>query len=412
MAYMLPLHHQSHSVLMGPSGKQMKNVTITKIASHKLKSFFCWVYQNELVTPIDAIDGEVIDVLSHNGEFLGRGYINQKSKISVRILTFAQREIDQDFFTSRLKQALAKRQNIVNSSDAYRVVHSEADFLPGLIVDWYNGYAAIQINTLGMECFRKEIIQGLIEVLNPKGIFDKSDMKVRQIEGIETQNGVIYGEVPQEISIAENGISFVVNLYEGQKTGFYLDQRHNRQAVAKYIDKDDKVLDVFCNAGGFGLYALKNGAQVRFVDLADHALAQVAQNITLNGFEECEIIKQDAFDFLTLEKMGKNTYDCIVLDPPPFAKTKKEAEGAIKGFKFLLSAALKLLNENGIVAVFSCSHHVAMNDLLELSLEASTKARVPLEVIELLRADEDHPYMLNIPNSAYLSGVVLRKSPL
>lgn len=409
---MITLHHQSHSVLMGPSGKQMKNVTITKIASHKLKSFFCWVYQNELVTPIDAIDGEVIDVLSHNGEFLGRGYINQKSKISVRILTFAQRDIDQDFFTSRLKQALAKRQNIVNSSDAYRVVHSEADFLPGLIVDWYNGYAAIQINTLGMECFRKEIIQGLIEVLNPKGIFDKSDMKVRQIEGIETQNGVIYGEVPPEISIAENGISFVVNLYEGQKTGFYLDQRYNRQAVAKYIGKDDKVLDVFCNAGGFGLYALKNGADVRFVDLADHALAQVAQNITLNGFPECEIIKQDAFDFLTLEKMGKNTYDCIVLDPPPFAKTKKEAEGAIKGFKFLLSAALKLLNDNGIVAVFSCSHHVAMNDLLELSLEASTKARVPLEVIELLRADEDHPYMLNIPNSAYLSGVVLRKSPL
>lgn len=390
----------------------MKNVTITKIASHKLKSFFCWVYQNELVTPIDAIDGEVIDVLSHNGEFLGRGYINQKSKISVRILSFEQREIDQDFFTARLKQALVKRKNIKSNSDAYRVVHSEADFLPGLIVDWYNGYAAIQINTLGMECFRNEIIHGLIEILNPKGIFDKSDIKVRQIEGIETQNGVIYGEVPQEISIAENGISFVVNLYEGQKTGFYLDQRHNRQAVAKYIGKDDKVLDVFCNAGGFGLYALKNGAQVRFVDLADHALAQVAQNITLNGFGECDIIKQDAFDFLTLEKMGKNTYDCIVLDPPPFAKTKKEAQGAIKGFKFLLSAALKLLNENGIVAVFSCSHHVAMNDLLELSLEASTKARVPLEVIELLRADEDHPYILNIPNSAYLSGVVLRKSPL
>lgn len=409
---MILLQHQSHSVLMGPSGKQMKNVTITKIASHKLKSFFCWVYQNELVAPIDTIDGEVIDVLSHNGEFLGRGYINQKSKISVRILTFTQKEIDQEFFTSRLSQALAKRKNIINSTDAYRVVHSEADYLPGLIVDWYNGYAAIQINTLGMECFRKEILQGLIEILNPKGIFDKSDLKVRQIEGIETHNGVIYGDVPQEISIAENGISFVVNLYEGQKTGFYLDQRHNRQAVAKYIGKDDKVLDVFCNAGGFGLYALKNGAQVRFVDLAPHALAQVAQNITLNGFEECEIIKQDAFDFLTLEKMGKNTYDCIVLDPPPFAKTKKEAEGAIKGFKFLLSAALKLLNENGIVAVFSCSHHVAMNDLLELSLEASTKARVPLEVIELLRADEDHPYILNIPNSAYLSGVVLRKSPL
>ena len=390
----------------------MKNVTITKSASYKLKSFFCWVYQNELVPPLDIVDGEVIDVLSHNGEFLGRGYINQKSKISVRILSFEQRDIDQEFFTSRFRQALHKRQNITDTCDAYRVVHSEADFLPGLIVDCYNGYAAIQINTLGMECFRKEILQSLIEVLNPIGIFDKSDLKVRAKEGIETHNGVIYGQVPQEITIAENGISFGVNLYEGQKTGFYLDQRRNRQAVAKYIHKDDKVLDIFCNAGGFGLYALQNGAEVRFVDLADHALAQVAQNITLNGFKTCEIIKQDAFDFLTLEKMTKNTYDCIVLDPPPFAKTKKEAEGAIKGFKFLLSAALKLLNENGIVAVFSCSHHVALNDLLELSLEASTKARIPLEVIELLRADEDHPHILNIPNSAYLAGVVLRKTAL
>lgn len=390
----------------------MKNITITKSASYKLKSFFCWVYQNELVNPSDVTDGEVIDVLSHNGEFLGRGYINQKSKISIRILTFEQREINQDFFTARIQQALKKRQNITTTSDAYRVVHSEADFLPGLIVDWYNGYAAIQINTLGMEYFRKEIVQSLIEVLSPKGIFDKSDIKVRAKEGIETLNGVIYGEVPQEITIAENGISFVVNLYEGQKTGFYLDQRRNRQAVAHHIRKDDKVLDIFCNAGGFGLYALKKGANVRFVDLADHALAQVAQNITLNGFETCEIIKQDAFDFLTLEKMSKNTYDCIVLDPPPFAKTKKEAEGAIKGFKFLLSAALKLLNDHGIVAVFSCSHHVAMNDLLELSLEASTKARIPLEVIEMLRADEDHPYILNIPNSAYLAGIVLRKTAL
>lgn len=390
----------------------MKSITITKSASYKLKSFFCWVYQNEITTPIDVADGEVVDVLSHNGEFLGRGYINQKSKITIRILTFEQRAIDQEFFTARIHQALRKRHHLTSTCDAYRVVHSEADFLPGLIVDWYNGYGAIQINTLGMESFRKEIMQALIEVLNPKGVFDKSDIKVREKEGIETRNGVIHGEVPQEITIAENGISFVVNLYEGQKTGFYLDQRRNRHAVAKYVRKDDKVLDIFCNAGGFGLYALKNEAHVRFVDLAPHALEQVAQNITLNGFEACEIIKQDAFDFLTLEKMTQNSYDCIVLDPPPFAKTKKEAEGAIKGFKFLLSAALKLLNENGIVAVFSCSHHVALNDLLELSLEASTKTRIPLEVIELLRADEDHPYILNIPNSAYLSGVVLRKTAL
>ena len=388
----------------------MNQITVTKNAARQLRSYFGWVYQNELIAPDEIQDGDIVDVLAPDGTFLARGYINRKSQIAVRVLSFERCEIDEEFFASRLTQALSKRAEIAKISDAYRLVHSEADFLPGLIVDWYNGYLSVQINTLGMELRRDLVLRALTALLSPKGIIDKSDPKVRAKEGIETRNGVIFGEVPEEITITENGVKFLVNLHEGQKTGFYLDQRRNRAAVAGHIKAGMKVLDVFCNAGGFGLYALSKGADVRFVDLSDHALTQVGRNLALNGFGECDILKKDAFDFLTLEKTTQNRYDCIVLDPPPFAKTKKEAAGAIKGFKYLLSAGLSLVNDNGIVALFSCSHHVSQDDLLEIALEASAKAKAPLEVIELLRADLDHPYILNIPNSAYLSGIVLRKT--
>lgn len=390
----------------------MHQITITKNAARTLRNFFCWVYQNELIAPDDINDGDIVEILAPNGEFLALGYLNRKSQISVRVLSFSRCEIDENFFRERIKTALAKRSRIAKQSDAYRLIHSEADFLPGLIVDRYNDYLAVQINTLGMERHRQSIISALVAVIQPQGIIDKSDAKVRTKEGIETQNGVIYGTVSEEIAITEHGIKFSVNLHEGQKTGFYLDQRRNRRITSEYLHNGMSVLDVFCNAGGFGLYALRNGANVRFVDLSDHALAQVRHNLTLNGFGECDIIKQDAFDFLTLEKMSDRRYDAVLLDPPPFAKTKKEAEGAIKGFKFLFSAGLSLAKEDGIIALFSCSHHIGLEELLEIAREASAKAGVPLEILEELRADSDHPYVVNIPNSDYLSGIIVRKIAL
>lgn len=390
----------------------MDQITITKNAARNLRNFFCWVYQNEMIAPDDIVDGSVIEILAPNGEFLATGYLNRKSQISVRVLSFEKCAIDSDFFEKRIRSALSKRRPIMQHSNAYRLIHSEADFLPGLIVDVYNGYLAVQINTLGMEQQREHIIDALVSVVNPIGIIDKSDTKVRAKEGIETSNGVIYGTVPEEIAITEHAIRFSVNLHEGQKTGFYLDQRRNRLITSGYLGEGMKVLDVFCNAGGFGLHALRNGADVRFVDLSDHALAQVRHNLTLNGFGECDIIKQDAFDFLTLEKLSSRRYDAVLLDPPPFAKTKKEAEGAIKGFKFLFSAGLALAKEDGIVALFSCSHHIGLESLLEIAREASAKAKIPLEILEELRADSDHPYVVNIPNSDYLSGIIVRKIPL
>lgn len=388
----------------------MKKITVSKEAISKLKSLFCWVYQNELATPPkDLKDGEVVEIYTAGGEFLAVGYINQKSVISVRVLSFEKTEIDKEFFRARLQAAIAKRKQIQSKSNAYRLVHSEADFLAGLIVDFYNGYLAVQINTLGMEKQRDIIIELLVELLNPNGIFDKSDAKVRKKEGIDTQNGVIYGEVPQDIYIEENGIKFAMSLYDGQKTGFYLDQRRNRDIVSKYVERDMSVLDVFCNAGGFGLYALSKGAKVQFVDASASAISQVENNIALNGYDTSTAIKTDAFEFLTKELESNNKYDLIVLDPPPFAKTQKEAIGAMKGMKFLLDTALKMLNPNGMVAIYSCSHHIGMKQLEEMSFEISKNAKIPLQIVEYMYADIDHPNIINIPNSAYLTGLLLRK---
>lgn len=390
----------------------MHQITITKNAARTLRNFFCWVYQNEMIAPDDIEDGDIVEILAPNGDFLAIGYLNRKSQIAVRVLSFTRRNIDETFFRERIETALFKRSRVAEDSDAYRLIHSEADFLPGLIVDRYNDYLSVQINTLGMERHRESILNALIHTLAPQGIIDKSDAKVRSKEGIETLNGVIYGNVPEEIVIHEHSVKFSVNLHEGQKTGFYLDQRRNRRITSEYLHDEMNVLDVFCNAGGFGLHALRNGANVRFVDLSDHALAQVRHNLSLNGYGECDIIKQDAFDFLTLEKISDRRYDAVLLDPPPFAKTKKEVEGAIKGFKFLFSAGLSLAKKDGIVALFSCSHHIGLDQLLEIAREASAKAGVPLEILEELRADSDHPYVVNIPNSDYLSGIIVRKIAL
>ncbi len=385
-----------------------KKVVINKESKEKLEKFYTWVYKNEIVNDVAHIEsGELVQIKDQNGGFMGIGYFNYNSEITIRVLSFKDEPIDESFFENRILKAIAKREHLKVKSNAYRLIHSEADLLPALIVDFYNGYLGVQFNSFGIEKYRELILSLLIKHLHPIGIFDKSESRVRKIEGLETKNEVIFGEVAQNIEIVENGVKFLMSLIEGQKTGFYLDQRKNREIVGKYMKEGDDVLDLFCNAGGFGLYGLKNGANVHFVDISPNAISQVTHNITLNG-KEAIVTKQDAFDFITNEVTTPNLYNVLVLDPPPFAKTKKESFGAIKGMKFLLNSGLRLLKEDGIVAIFSCSYHIGINELLDISLDASKNSGKMVEVLEILRADSDHPYVLNIPNSNYLSGIVLK----
>ncbi len=391
----------------------IKKVIVKKQASEKIKALFPWVYRNEIKkVPKDVSPGEIVDIYSSEEEFLGRGYINLNSVIAIRLFSFFKREnIDKDFIKRRIEKAYKKREKIRSLSNAYRLIHSEGDFLPGLIVDVYKDYLSVQINTAGMENLREYILDVLIDICSPKGIYEKSDQKARKKEGLRTEEKVLYGSIEDEIIIRENNIFFSINLKKSQKTGFYLDQRRNREIVSSYLKENFSVLDLFSNTGGFGIYAGKKGAQfIKFVDISENAVNLIEKNCTLNSINSYEIVKEDVFDFLKKEVEKGIKYDLIIVDPPPFAKTKKEKQGALRGYKYLLINSLKLLSEEGYLAVFSCSHHIGMEDLKSLVLEVSKKEKTPIEIVEHLYQDTDHPFILNIPNSLYLTGILWKKA--
>jgi len=386
-------------------------VEITKSGYEKLKKRFPWLYQNELAEIPECDKGSIAD-LTYKGKYVATAFINPLSKITARIISFEKVYIDREFFKQRILKALSLRYNGLSfesekvkigpvTTNSLRIIHSEADFLPGLIVDKYADNLVVSFTTAGMDNFKGIIIDILIELLNPKGIYEKGD-KIRQKEGLEVISQTLYGEVDEDFIITENEKKFLTNLKEGQKTGFFLDQRKNRYIVGKYGNK--KTLDLFANAGGFGIYA--NAKFTKFVEISALACSQIEKNCELNGLENYEIIKADVFKFLESEK---EKYDLIIIDPPAFAKTKSAKKGALKGWKYLIVNSLKLLEEGGYLALFSCSHSITSKDLLDLSLSSSIIDGCSLAVIDFLKQDIDHPYVLNIPNSLYLTGVLLRK---
>ncbi len=386
----------------------MKKVVLKKTAERKIKQFNQWIYKNEIKKyPPDIQKGEIVQAFTSSGQFAGIGYFNPLSKISLRILSFKREKDISSLIKRRIGEAFHRRKKLLENTTAFRVVHSEGDLLPGLIADYYDGYLSVQINTAGMENFRDAILQFLIEHIKPKGIYDKSDSKIRSIEGLETDNKPLYGEIPKKIVVNENSIYFTVYLQEGQKTGFYLDQRKNRQIVSQYVEKGFKVLDLFSNAGGFGIYCYKRGADfVKFVDVSPNAVKQLEENCHLNNLKNFEIVKEDAFDFL---KKENQRYNIVIIDPPSFAKTKHEREGALRGFKYLIANSLKILEEKGYLAVFSCSFHVTMEDLINVSLSAAQDTGNILEIVEFMYQDLDHPILLNMPNTLYLKGILFQK---
>ncbi|RUM58914.1 MAG: class I SAM-dependent rRNA methyltransferase [Persephonella sp.] len=293
----------------------MKKVIVKNNVIPKLKRFFPWVYRNELKKiPKNVKSGELISIFSSDGKFLGIGYINLNSVITVRVLSFNKEKIDIDFFKRRIVKALEKRNNLKNITNGYRIIHSEADFLPGLIVDFYDNYLSIQINTAGMENFRQEILSVLIDLIKPKGIYEKSDKKSREKEGLKTEEKTIYGSIPNEIIIYENNLRFVVDLTDSQKTGFYLDQRKNRMIVSNY--SEGKILDLFSNSGGFGIYSYHKGADfVKFVDISPNAIKHLKRNCEINKIKKnYSIVKEDVFDFLKREEEKGEKYDLIIID--------------------------------------------------------------------------------------------------
>jgi len=386
----------------------LKKVVVKGSSAEKLSAFFPWVYDNEILERPES-RGDIVEVFSKSGAFLGTGYLNTHSAIAVRLLSFGKEKIDRAFFVRRITRAFESRREIFGRTNAFRVVHSEADGLPGLIADIYNGFLVVQVNTAGMENFRGTILDVFSQVLVIKGIYEKSDARSREKEGLQTRENVLMGEVPERVIIEENGIKFLVELKGSQKTGFYLDQRRNRYITSSRIVAGMRVLDVFSHTGAFGIYAALKGAKVKLVDVSRAALDLAQENAGLNGLGRIEAIKADAFDFLDDCVKDGARADAVVLDPPPFSRTHGSRQGALRGMKHLALQGLRILGDGGLLAIFSCSHNISMDDLLRLTIEAARDTRSRLEVTDFLFQDVDHPYLINIPQSLYLKGLLLKK---
>ena len=391
--------------------KIMKKVIVKISAAGKITSGFPWIYRNEIMAIEEPVEpGELVRLHARGGAFLGIGYVNPLSQITVRVLCPEDRPIDTEFLRGKISKALEKRHELPTMTTAYRLIHAEADELPGLVVDRYAGILAVQINTAGMERLRPLILSCLVETVKPDGIYEKSEEKFRSREGLPTEEKVLHGRVPESILIEECSARFIVRLRESQKTGFYLDQRRNRQRAASYVRAGFDVLDLFSNTGGFGIHAALRGARsVRLVDISAAALEQAEENIRLNQLEGVETARADAFDHIREAYEKGRFFDLIIVDPPSFAQTRRTRESAVRAFRQLIAGCLRLLRGGGVLAVFSCSQSVSMEDLKEASLKASGDTGLKLDILDYLLQDIDHPVRLHIPSSLYLKGLLIRK---
>jgi 23S rRNA (cytosine1962-C5)-methyltransferase len=369
-----------------------------------------WVYAGEIEKTDGPISpGEIVDLYNARGSFLGRGYFNPSSQIRVRVLSSEPEAIDGDFLRRRLQQAIDRRSLFSIPSDACRLVFSEADLLPGLILDRYGPYLVIQLLALGMEV-RQEMILSLVrETLNPLGIYARNDLHVRELEGLPSCKGLLWGEVPDRIQIREGGLSFWVDVKGGQKTGFFLDQRGNRLAL-QGLCQDRRGLDCFCYSGAFSLQAAHFGAaSVLGLDISEEAIALAQENARLNGLSDrCQFRAGNAFDELrALERQGER-FGVIILDPPAFTKSKQAIEPALRGYKEINLRALKLLESGGILLTCSCSYHLSPQLFLQLLEEAAADAGRRVHLLQFRTQAPDHPILLGVPETCYLKCAILR----
>ncbi|MET4138525.1 23S rRNA (cytosine1962-C5)-methyltransferase [Pedobacter sp. UYP1] len=360
------------------------------------------------------LNGEVVKVLAADQSFLAYGYYNGQSRVAVRLLEWEEDNIiDKAWYEVRLKDAIASRAHLLSDqqTNTCRLVFSEADYLPGLIVDKYADYLSLQILSAGMENVKAELIEILIAELNPIGIFDKSDANARTHENLEVSQGLLWGETPPEfIEVKENGVRYHINIADGQKSGFYCDQRDNREILAAYT-KDKEVLDCFCYSGGFTLNSLKHGAKhVTSVDSSALAMETLKHNLGLNGFMEHQqtSVQSDVNKQLRVFKEDGKLFDVIVLDPPKYAPSRSALDRAARAYKDLNRLGMLLLKKGGILATYSCSGAVDLETFKQIIAWAALDAGREVQIIKQFHQPEDHPVRISFPEGEYLKGLLLR----
>ena len=380
-------------------------VKISPRGMARLRDGHVWVYRSDIVRAETMPPGSLVSVVDTRARDLGTALYSSSSQIAIRMISNAPVADFSALLRQRIAEAVAYRKAIVKDTNAYRVIFSEADFLPGLIVDRYNDIVSMQILTQGMdsESVREVLVSELMEQLQPASIIERVDPRVRQLEELPSRNsGLIRGERSSTV-FSMNGIQFHFDALQGQKTGAFLDQRENYAAAADYAH--GRALDVFCYQGGFALHLAARCSHVAAVDSSRPALEVADQNAAMNHLD-IEWVEANAFDLLKDYDSSGEHFDTIVLDPPAFAKSKRDLDAALRGYKELNLRALKMLRPGGILISCSCSYHVSQTNFLEMLADAALDARRTLRLIEVRGQAKDHPVLLNVPETAYLKCII------
>jgi 23S rRNA (cytosine1962-C5)-methyltransferase len=375
-------------------------IVLKKNEEHRIAAGHQWVFSNEIASLRGTPEtGEVIELLRHDQKFLGLGVYHPHSLIAFRFLTSEPEEIGFKFFERRIQQALALRQKLYPGAETFRLAHGEGDFLPGLIIDKYNEFLSIQILSAGMEKQTDIICDVLETMFHPKAIVARNDAAIRTLEELPLEKKVLRGNTG--ITIIEDGMKFEVDVLNGQKTGFFLDQRENRKAIHRYAI-GGAVLDCFCNEGGFALHAVSaKAASVRGIDISETAIAKAKVNARLNSAAvEFEI--GDVSETLKSLAEKNKKFDMLILDPPSFTKSKKNIPAALRGYKEINAAAMRLVNSGGYLVTASCSHHITEEGFLSAIEQAAVKAKRFVQLLEFGGAAPDHPVIPAMPETKYL----------
>ena len=384
-------------------------VRLRRGEAEELKNGACWVYDNEVAwVDEDCVDGGIVRGTDHGGAFVGLGFFNGNSRIIVRLLTRTMEEIDRAFFARRIAAAWERRR-ILGFSDACRVVFGDADGLPGLTVDKFGEYLSFQIVSLGMEQWKKGIVEILAALFSPKGICMRNDVPIREKEGLKQEAGCVYGELPEKVRFLEHDAVMEADLLHGQKTGHFLDQQENRGRIRPYC-KDRSVLDLCCHTGGFSIHAaLYGAASVESVDASGEVLAMLEDNARRNGVSDrITTVKANVFDLVKEEWEAGKKYGFIICDPPAFAKSRKALDAAYRGYKELNLRCMKMVEPGGYLASFSCSQFMTAPLFLRMLKEAAADAGREVLLLEPLMQSRDHPAALYSDTSWYLKGYIVQ----
>jgi 23S rRNA (cytosine1962-C5)-methyltransferase len=380
--------------------------TVSHRGAKRIASGHPWIFRSDVESLADAKGGDVVRVVDTRGWFQGWAFYSEKSQISLRMLTRDDTPVDDSFFQDRIHRAIALRRIVFPDASAVRLIHGEADLLPGLIVDQYPGVLVLQLLNQAADARRGLFVSVLSQALGIKAIVERSDAKVRGLEGLLSKTGPLSGEVPKEVVYRERDVQLRVDITGGQKTGAFLDQRENRIAAEAFAR--GTCLDCFSYTGAFAMHLARSAERVIAVEVSEEASRGIAKNAELNGFKNVEVVTANAFDHLSALSKGADRFDVVVLDPPAFAKNKAALPGAERGYKEINLRAFQILRPGGVLLTSSCSFHLSEERFEELLISAARDAKRQVQVIERRGAGRDHPVLLSLPETRYLKCWILR----